>query len=73
MVANVFDQSVFRMATTLHNEILSVTLASHGLLELGLPNNLDARAALQAVRSLPPFELPSDLQSFHTEIDAIMM
>ena len=68
-----FDQRVFRMATTLPNDILSVALSARGVLELGLPNNLDARASLHALRSLPAFEWPSDLQSFHTEIDATRM
>ena len=72
-VADVFDQSVFRMATTLPNEILSVALSARGVLEFGIPNNLDARASLEALRSLPALELPIDLQSFHREIDAIMM
>ena len=61
------------MATTLPNDILSVALSARGVLELGFPNNLDARASLHALRSLPAFEWPSDLQSFHTEIDAIRM
>ena len=56
VVADVFGQSVFRMATTLPNDILSVALSARGVLELGLPNNLDARASLQALPSLPAFE-----------------
>ena len=73
VVAEVFDQNVFRMATTLSNDILSVALCAREVLDLGLPPTLDARACLAAVRSLPALEWPSDLKNLHTEIDAIMM
>ena len=73
VVAEVFDQNVFRMATTLRHEILSVALCSRGIQELGLPNNMDARVSLEALRSPPVLELLIYLHSFHIEIDAIMM
>ena len=72
-VAEVFEKDVFRMATTLSNDILSVALCAREVLDLGLPPTLDARACLAAVRSLPALEWPSDLESLHTEIDAITM
>ena len=43
VVAEVFGQNVFRMATTLPQEVLSVALCARNILELGLPNNMDAR------------------------------
>ena len=73
VVAEVFDQNVFRMATTLPQEVLSVALCARGILDLGLPHNLEAQDALQALRSLAGLDSPIDLESFHREIDAIMM
>ena len=41
LVAEVFGKSVFRMATTLPQDILAVALAACGILDLGLPQDRD--------------------------------
>ena len=73
LVAEVFDKSVFRLATVLPQEVLSVALCARGILDLGLPQTLAAQDTLQALRSLGDLESPSELVSLHREIDAIMM
>ena len=61
LVADVFGKSVFRMATTLPQDILAVALAARGILDLGLPRDGDATHALRALRSLDTNDCPVDL------------
>ena len=72
-VADVFDKNVFRKATALPQDILSVALCARGILDLKLPQDLEAQDTLRVLRSLPEVDSPIDLDSFHGEIDAIRM
>ena len=67
------DLSVFRMATSMPHYIFSAALCARGVLDLGLPQTLEAQDTLQAVRSLAELDSPIDLESLHREIDAIML
>ena len=73
LVAEVFRKDVFRMATTLPQDILAVALAARGVLDLSLPQNADPAATLRALRSLDTTDCPVDLHVFHAELDAVMM
>ena len=73
VVAEVFEKGVFRMATSLPQDILSVALCARGVLDLGLPLTLEAQDTLHALRSLAELDSPIDLQSLRGEIDAIML
>ena len=73
VVAEVFEKNAFRKATTLPQDIQSVALCARNMLKLGIPQNIKAQAMIQALRSLPEVDAPIDLESFHREIDAIMM
>ena len=64
---------VFRKATTLPQDILSVASGARGILDFSLPQHLEAQDTLQALRSLAELDSPIDLESFHREIDAIVM
>ena len=73
VVAEVFENNVFRMATTPPKDIMSVALCARGILDLALPQHLEAHDTLQALRYLAELDSPIGLKSFHREIDAIMM
>ena len=73
LVAEVFRKDVFRMATTLPQDILAVALAARGVLELSLPQDTDPADTLRALRSLDTTDCPVDLHVFHAELDAVMM
>ena len=64
LVAEVFGKSVFRMATTLPQDILAVALAARGIVDLGLPQDRDPLDMLRALRSLDTNECPQDLHIF---------
>ena len=68
-----FGKSVFRMATTLPQDILAVALAARGILDLGLPQDRDPLNMLRALRSLDTNECPLDLHVFRAELDAVMV
>ena len=73
LVAEVFGKSVFRMATTLPQDILAVALAARGIVDFGLPQDSDPLAMLRALRPLGTNECPLDLPAFRAELDAVMM
>ena len=52
IAAEVFEQSIFRAATSLPQYILTVTLHSREVLDLGLQQNVPAKDVLQALRSM---------------------
>ena len=72
-VSEVFRQNVFRMATTHSQNILAVVLAARGVVDLGLPQDMDPANILRAVRSLDTIDCPMDLHVFRAELDAVMM
>ena len=72
-VAEVFRQNVFRMATTHSQNILAVVLAARGVVDLGLPQDMDPANILRAVRSLDTIDCPMDLHVFRAELEAVMM
>ena len=51
IAAEVFEQSVFRAATSLPQDVLIVTLHSREVLDLGFPQNVPAKSVLQAIRT----------------------
>ena len=73
VVAEVFDRSVFRKATSLPQEILIVASCARGVLDLGLPQGLEAQDLAQALRSFADHASPVDLELFRGEIDAIQI
>ena len=73
LVADVFGKSVFRMATTLPQDILAVALAARGIVDLGLPQDRGPLDMLRALRSLDTNDCPVDLHVFRAELDAVMM
>ena len=60
LVAEVFGKSVFRMATTLPQDILAVALAARSIVDLGLPEDTDPLDMLRAFRSLDTHDCPLD-------------
>ena len=72
-VSEVFRQNVFRMATTHSQNILAVVLAARGVVDLGLPQDMDPANILRAVRSLDTIDCPMDLHVFRAELEAVMM
>ena len=73
LVADVFGKSVFRMATTLPQDILAVALAARGIVDLELPQSAEPVDTLHALRSLGTHDCPGDLQVFRAELDVVMM
>ncbi|CAK0889497.1 unnamed protein product [Prorocentrum cordatum] len=73
LVAEVFGQNVYRVATSLSQDIIAVALAARGILDLGLPQGGEPSDALRAIRSLDAHDCPVDLHVFRAELDAAMM
>ena len=73
LVAEVFGQNVYRMATSLSQDIIAVALAARGILDLGLPQGGEPSDTLRAIRSLDTHDCPVDLHVFRAELDAVMM
>ena len=73
LVAEVFGQNVYRMATSLSQDTLAVALAARGIVDLGLPQGGEPSGTLRAIRSLDTHDGPVDLHVFRAELDAVRM
>ena len=73
VVADVFGHSVFRVASSLPQEVLAVALCARGVLDLGLPQDQSAQDILQVLRTLDTDACPSELIVFRAEVDAVML
>ena len=75
VVAQVFGRNVYRMATSLPQDILLVALSARGVVDLGLPQDQAPLDMLRALRSMDDAgdASPLELSMFCAELDAVML
>ena len=71
VAAEIFATSAMRAATSIRQEVVAIVLHEHGHLDIGISHDMDMKALLSQLESMPPDEWTSDYMQLRQELAAI--